>query len=64
MSTTLEQAAYSAGWMCVMSGADPRYCNPFDRKAMPKSNYAWDHGALDAMEAEDGEEPDPKSAGY
>lgn len=59
---SLERAAYVAGWHCTMTGADPRYSNPYARRSAEA--YAWDHGALDAMEAEDGEQPEPKCAGY
>jgi hypothetical protein len=57
-----EAQAYCEGWCEVMAGADPRFCNPYIRES--KENYAWNHGALDAMEAEDGDLPEPACAGY
>lgn len=40
-----------------MAGVDGRYCTE-------AGNYAWLHGWLDAMEAEDDEKPEPACAGY
>jgi ribosome modulation factor len=46
--------AYVAGWQACMTGEDGRYTNPYTD---PSARYAWDHGFLNAMEAEDGETP-------
>lgn len=59
---TTEQAAYCDGWNTTMAGYDPRYHNPFPRKSAEA--YAWDTGALDAFDAEDGEAPEPTCAGF
>lgn len=53
-----EREAYIAG----MAGVDGRYVDL--RELAPEVLYAWEHGFLDAMEAEEGEEPQPESAGY
>ena len=57
-----EQTAYCEGWKAVMAGADPRFVNPYESNAMEA--YAWNAGALDAFDAEDGEEPEPECAGF
>jgi hypothetical protein len=69
-------AAYIAGWQACMAGEDGRFTNPYGAEwkmlrsigapslAKQACKYAWDHGFLDAMEAEDGEAPDPSCAGY
>jgi hypothetical protein len=62
METPANARAYIAGWHAVMAGADPRYCCPYDIKS--DEAYAWTTGTLDAMEAEDGERPEPACAGY
>jgi hypothetical protein len=54
--------AYRAGWQACFAGEDGRFTNPEPRRS--ETAYAWDHGFLDAMEAEDGEQPEPASAGY
>ena len=54
--------AYCAGWQACFEGEDGRFTNPF--LSGSKASYAWDHGFLDAMEAEEGEEPEPETAGY
>lgn len=56
------QHAYCDGWNFTMHGHDPRYGNPHPKNS--DEHYAWDHGALDAFEAEDGEDPQPETAGY
>jgi hypothetical protein len=60
-----EAQAYIKGWNACMAGCDGRYS--FDRPGDGNTDalkYAWTHGFLDAMEAEDGEEPEPACAGY
>jgi hypothetical protein len=74
-----ESQAYAAGWNACMNGVDGRYAQQFvahlggaPAKFHDSSAYqinkelagAWTHGWLDAMEAEDGEEPEPECAGY
>ena len=54
--------AYIAGWRAVMAGADPRYERPIGMDE--DTSYAWTHGALDAMESEEGDKPEPNCAGY
>lgn len=54
--------AYVAGWEACLHGEDGRYTNPFLRHS--EESYAWTHGFLDAMDAEDGESPQPATAGY
>lgn len=54
--------AYAAGWRACFNGEDGRFTNPNERRG--DNAYAWDHGFLDAMEAEDGEIPEPETAGY
>lgn len=50
------KAAYCAGWRACMAGADGRYL----AETIPVGErYEWEHGFLDAMDAEDGEQPDP-----
>jgi hypothetical protein len=60
--------AYVDGWKACFAGEDGRYTNPYnrgyERAAVPDMQYTWSHGFLDAMEAEDGEEPLPETAGY
>ncbi len=59
--------AYIIGWNAVMAGADARGGLRFAREYADGDKdieYAWTHGALDAMEAEDGEEPEPACHGY
>jgi hypothetical protein len=53
--------AYTAGWNACMAGCDGRY---WPERLDTDTGYAWKHGWLDAMEAEDGEEPEPHWAGY
>lgn len=57
--TTAE--AYIAGWHACMAGLDGRYSNPHEDRDL---NYAWNYGFLNAMDAEDGEDPDPECVGY
>jgi isocitrate lyase len=59
---TTEAQAYVAGWQACMAGVDGRYASESSSKA--ENSYAWIHGWLDAMEAEDSEEPQPDCAGY
>lgn len=65
-----EAQAYIEGWNARFRGEDTRYTSPFNGAwktrddPSGKLQYAWTHGALDAMEAEDGEEPEPGTAGY
>lgn len=58
---TLAQA-YVAGWNACFSGEDGRFTNPCDRYT--NEAFAWSHGFLDAMDAEDGDKPEPGWAGY
>jgi hypothetical protein len=53
--------AYIAGWNACMNGVDGRYC---PEGLHQDTGYAWTHGFLNAMESEDGEEPEPACAGY
>ena len=62
METITEAAAYTEGWTACMAGEDGRYTNPHPRQSA--AAYAWDAGFLDAMEAEDGEMPEPECAGF
>lgn len=57
-----EAQAYIEGWHACFRGEDGRYTNPHERNT--KQSYAWTHGFLDAMEAEDGEEAQPETEGY
>ena len=60
-----EQAkAYIEGWTACMQGEDGRFTNPYPAHVADPQHYAWSHGFLDAMEAEDGETPEPECAGY
>lgn len=52
-----EAQDYIDGWQACMSGLDGRYLS----KSMVAAFCA---GFTDAMEAEDGEQPDPACAGY
>lgn len=54
--------AYCAGWFACFRGEDGRYTNPNARHS--EASYAWDHGFLDAMDAEDGEAAQPETCGY
>jgi hypothetical protein len=54
--------AYTLGWNACMAGEDGRFTNPYERRT--DLAYAWNHGFLDAMDAEDNEEPRPETAGY
>ena len=54
-----EAQAYSAGWDACMNGVDDRYVT-----SVIEHRNAWLHGWLDAMDAEDGEEPIPEAVGY
>lgn len=50
-----------------MNGADVRGGLLYAREyadGVDEISYAWTHGALDAMEAEAFEEPEPACAGY
>lgn len=76
MSATMEPptqaTAYTEGWHACMRGEDGRFTNPYPLKSTgvtPSSrmaflHLAWAEGFVDAMEAEDGEQPQPKSVGY
>lgn len=57
-----EAQSYVAGWQACMAGVDGRYASQAGRNE--DERYAWTHGFLDAMEAEDGEQPEPECAGY
>lgn len=59
---TTQAQAYTAGWQACFAGEDGRFTNPEPRGS--DTTYAWTHGFLDAMEAEDGEDPQPDTAGY
>lgn len=67
-----EASAYCEGWRAAMAGEDGRFTNPYGQSVcLPRSvpandelAYAWNAGFLDAFEAEDGEEPEPDSAGF
>ena len=52
-----EAQAYRDGWNACMNGVDGRYTHS-------EWPHAWQHGFLDAMEAEDGEKPSPEWAVY
>jgi hypothetical protein len=54
-----ESEAYVAGWNACMNSVDARAV----RAAIQRRN-AWLHGWLDALEADDDEEPCPEAAGY
>lgn len=59
--------AYTLGWQACFNGEDGRFTNPYSSSAAygeSEQAYAWTHGFLDAMEAEDGEQPEPSTAGY
>lgn len=61
-----EAQAYTNGWNACMAGCDGRYM-PESSSGGPLSEeerYAWLSGFNDAMEADDGEEPEPACAGY
>ena len=59
-----EAQAYVAGWEACFAGEDGRFTNPFKDGSEARNKYAWDHGFLDAMEAEDDEKPEPSCVGY
>lgn len=60
---TTQPQAYIDGWHACDAGLDGRFVNPHPRPS--DISYAWTHGFLDAMEAEeDGEIPEPECAGY
>lgn len=54
--------AYAQGWSACFAGDDGRFGNPYNRDT--QQAFAWDAGFLDAMEAEDGEDPQPAAAGF
>lgn len=56
-----EPEAYERGWRACMRGEDGRFTNPYGPS---QERIAWDAGFLDAMDAEDGEEPDAAAAGF
>ena len=64
-SIMTEAQAYTNGWRACMAGIDGRYV-PLAEYGYTSEElrYAWTHGFLDAMEAEDVEEPEPACAGY
>ena len=58
--------AYIEGWNACMRGEDGRYTNPYAPPKEPvfhDKHAAWSCGFLDAMDAEDGEQPDPHALG-
>lgn len=57
-----QSECYISGWQACFSGEDGRFTNPYPRRS--EEAYAWDHGFLDAMEAEENEQPEPTCAGY
>jgi hypothetical protein len=59
-----EAQAYVCGWRHCMAGFDGRYLPDRDDFKQVQLAYAYHHGWLDAMEAEDNEEPEPACAGY
>ncbi len=59
----IEAQAYIEGWKACFAGEDGRFANPYNC-LKSKLQCAWTHGFLDAMEAEDNEEPEPSTAGY
>jgi hypothetical protein len=61
-TATTEAQAYIDGWHACMNGEDGRFTNPHPFRT--DTNYAWSAGFLDAMEAEDDEEPEPWCAGF
>jgi len=54
--------AYCLGWQACLDGLDGRFVNPYPRRT--DESYAWEHGFLNAMESEEGEQPEPECAGY
>jgi hypothetical protein len=60
--TDKQKPAYCQGWQACCEGKDGRYANPYERRS-PEAE-AWDRGFLDAMEAEEGAQPEPEAAGY
>ena len=57
-----ESEAYIVGWNSVMAGEDARGGLRFARQYANNDRSisdAWTAGALDAMEAEDDEQPEP-----
>ena len=62
---TTEAEAYTEGWKACMRGEDGRFTNPYPLAIDTEYQHiAWCHGFLDAMEAEDDDEPEPGCAGY
>lgn len=63
-----EAQCYIAGWKACMNGVDGRYASTFGYdepyRITDTHRYAWEHGFLDAMEADDDEQPEPSCAGY
>lgn len=60
-----EAQSYISGWNACMDSVDGRYVPLADHGyATEELRYAWMHGWLDAMEAEDGEGPEPACVGY
>jgi hypothetical protein len=62
-----EAQAYIIGWKAVMTGVDARGGLRFARdyaNGDEAISYAWTAGALDAMEAEDDDKPEPACAGF
>ena len=57
-----EAHAYREGWAHCLAGNDGRWGNPYPR--VGKLSYAFDHGFVDCMEAEDGDTCEPGYAGY
>lgn len=62
VETPTQATAYTEGWHACMRGEDMRFTCPYTQNS--DEEYAWLHGALDAMEAEDDEEPQPETMGY
>lgn len=63
MKERTQAHAYIAGWQAWMAGCDGRYTMPGVYQGESLA-HAWRHGFVDAMEAEDGEDPEPECAGY
>lgn len=59
MLSSSQTAAYVAGWeACFL----PRFTNPYPRRSY--AAYAWNLGFREAMESEEGEQPQDACAHY
>lgn len=66
MTKTMSEAtAYRNGWHACMAGVDGRYVPLAENGyTTEEARYAWTAGWLDAMEADDDEDPEPACAGF